>query len=107
VYRWATTELAPVARQACEVAGIAPGQLAAFVAHQANVRIIRAVARQLHAPALLVAEDIAQSGNTNAASIPITLSKVVQRREIPPGAPVLLLGFGSGLAYSAQVVRCP
>ena len=107
VFRWATTELAPVARQACEVAGVAPGQLAAFVAHQANLRIIRAVARQLDSPALLVGEDIAYSGNTNAASIPITLSKLVQRREIPPGGRVLLLGFGSGLAYSAQVVRCP
>jgi 3-oxoacyl-[acyl-carrier-protein] synthase III len=107
VYRWATTELAPIARQACVRAGVEPRDLAAFVPHQANIRIIGAVARQLNVPGMLVAQDIVESGNTNAASIPIALSKLVQRREIPPGAPVLLLGFGSGLAYSAQVVRLP
>ena len=55
----------------------------------------------------IVVKDIAESGNTSAASIPLALSKLVERREIPSGAPVLLFGFGGGLTYSGQVVRCP
>ena len=48
-----------------------------------------------------------ESGNTSAASIPIALSKLVERGEIPSGAPVLLFGFGGGLSYAGQVIRCP
>ena len=55
----------------------------------------------------VIGRDVVESGNTSAASVPIALSKLVERREIPPGAPVLLLGFGAGLSWSAQVVACP
>ncbi|MFF2012626.1 beta-ketoacyl-ACP synthase 3 [Streptomyces sp. NPDC058195] len=107
VYRWAVTSLAPVAREACERAGIAPSELAAVVTHQANLRIIEAVTRQLGAAGALVARDVVDSGNTSAASVPLALSKLVERGEVPSGAPVLLLGFGAGLSYAAQVVGCP
>ena len=107
VYRWATSQMAAVALQACERAGIAPTELAAFVPHQANLRIIDAIARRLHAPQAVVARDIVTSGNTSAATIPIALSRMVERGEVPSGAPVLILGFGSGLAYAAQVVSSP
>jgi 3-oxoacyl-[acyl-carrier-protein] synthase-3 len=107
VYRWATTELAPFALQACERAGVDPSEIAAFVSHQANGRIIDAIARRLRLPNAIVVKDITTSGNTSAASIPLALSKLVERREVPAGAPVLLFGFGGGLTYSGQVVRCP
>lgn len=107
VFRWVTTAMAPIAREACERAGVTPGDLAAFVPHQANVRIIDAIARKLDAPQAIVARDIVESGNTSAASVPMALSKLIERREIPSGAPVLLLGFGGGLTYAGQVVRCP
>ena len=107
VYRWATSQMADVALSACERAGIAPSELAAFVPHQANLRIIDAIARRLNAPQAIVARDIVTSGNTSAATIPLALSRMVERGEIPSGAPVLLLGFGSGLAYAAQVVISP
>jgi 3-oxoacyl-[acyl-carrier-protein] synthase-3 len=107
VFRWATTALAPVAREACERAGIAPTDLAAFVPHQANLRIIEAIARKIGAPQAIVARDIVESGNTSAASIPLALSKMVERGEVPSGSPVLLLGFGGGLTYAGQVVTCP
>jgi isocitrate dehydrogenase len=55
----------------------------------------------------IVARDIVTSGNTSAATIPIALSRMVEAGEIPSGAPVLILGFGSGLAYAGQVVRMP
>jgi 3-oxoacyl-[acyl-carrier-protein] synthase III len=107
VFRWATTELAPIALQACERAGVAPDELAAFVAHQANGRIIDGIARRLRLSHAVISKDIAESGNTSAASVPLALSKLVERREVPAGAPVLLFGFGGGLTYAGQVVRCP
>ncbi|MFI5838682.1 beta-ketoacyl-ACP synthase III [Catenuloplanes sp. NPDC051500] len=107
VFRWATTAIAPVARQACEKAGVAPEEIAAFVAHQANTRIIDGIVKRLGIPNAVIAKDLVESGNTSAASIPLALSKLVERREVPSGAPVLLFGFGGGLTYAGQVVRCP
>jgi 3-oxoacyl-[acyl-carrier-protein] synthase-3 len=107
VFRWATTVLAPLAREVCEKAGIDPSELAAFVPHQANLRIIEPLARKLGATNAIIAKDIVESGNTSAASVPLALSKLVERREVPSGAPVLLFGFGGGLTYAGQVVRCP
>ncbi|GAB3153168.1 ketoacyl-ACP synthase III [Micromonospora sonneratiae] len=107
VFRWATTTLAPLALQACERAGVTPEELAAFVPHQANARIIDGIAKRLGIPNAIIAKDIVESGNTSAASVPLALSKLVERREVPSGAPVLLFGFGGGLTYAGQVVRCP
>ncbi|KDN84862.1 beta-ketoacyl-ACP synthase III [Kitasatospora cheerisanensis] len=108
VFRWATTQVAPLARQACEKAGLDPSELRGFVAHQANLRIIDAIAGRLGlAEDAVVARDVVESGNTSAASIPLALSKLVERGELHSGDPVLLFGFGGGLAYAGQVVRCP
>jgi 3-oxoacyl-[acyl-carrier-protein] synthase-3 len=107
VYRWATSQMAPVALEACRRAGVDPTELAAFIPHQANLRIIDSIAKRLGATNAIVARDIVTSGNTSAASIPLAMSRMVERGEIPSGAPVLLLGFGSGLAYAAQVVLAP
>jgi 3-oxoacyl-[acyl-carrier-protein] synthase-3 len=107
VFRWATTELYSVAIRACAAAGIAPTELAAFVPHQANLRIIKSIAGKIGAPQAKVATDIVRSGNTSAASIPLALTAMVDQGEIPSGAPVLLLGFGAGLCYAAQVVTTP
>jgi len=107
VYRWATGEMAPIAIEACRRAGTSPEDIVAFVPHQANLRIIDALARRIGLPNAIVARDIVTSGNTSAATIPIALSRMVEAGEIPSGAPVLLLGFGSGLAYAGQVVLAP
>ena len=107
VYRWATGQMGAVALEACHRSGLEPRELAAFVPHQANLRIIDSLAKRLDAPDVLVARDIVTSGNTSAASVPLALSRMVERGEIPSGAPVLLIGFGSGLAYAAQVVLAP
>ncbi|MFJ4466127.1 beta-ketoacyl-ACP synthase III [Streptomyces sp. NPDC089424] len=107
VYRWATTQLPPLARQACERAGYAPADLAAVVLHQANLRIIEPLAEKLGAVNAVIARDVCESGNTSAASIPLALSKLVERGAISSGDPVLLFGFGGNLSYAGQVVRCP
>lgn len=107
VFRWATTALHPVGIQACERAGVDPTELAAFIPHQANLRIIEAIARKLGAPQALVADDIVTAGNTSSASIPLALSRMLERGEIASGAPVLLLGFGAGICYAGQVITVP
>ena len=107
VFRWATTALHPVARAACERAGVDPASLAAFVPHQANLRIIEAIARKLGAPQARVADDIVHSGNTSSASIPLALSAMIERGELGSGDTALLLGFGAGISYAAQVITVP
>ncbi|MEV5592366.1 beta-ketoacyl-ACP synthase III [Streptomyces sp. NPDC052496] len=108
VFRWVTTELAPLAEEACARAGVALADLAGVVTHQANLRIIEAVVRQLGLPEdVVIARDVVDSGNTSAASVPLALSKLVERRDLPSGGPVLLLSFGGGLSYAGQVVECP
>ncbi|POM22747.1 3-oxoacyl-[acyl-carrier-protein] synthase 3 [Actinomadura rubteroloni] len=107
VFRWATTAVAPVALAACERAGVRPEDLAALVPHQANLRIIEAIARRVGAVNAVVADDIVHSGNTSGASIPIALSHMLERGDVPSGAPALLVGFGAGLAYAAQVIQIP
>ncbi|MCX5527633.1 ketoacyl-ACP synthase III [Streptomyces bobili] len=107
VYRWATTRLPPLAREACERAGLAPADLAAVVLHQANLRIIEPLAAKIGAVNAVVARDVTESGNTSAASIPLAFSKLVEQGAITSGDPVLLFGFGGNLSYAGQVVRCP
>ncbi|MDX3802898.1 beta-ketoacyl-ACP synthase III [Streptomyces sp. AK04-3B] len=107
VYRWATTRLPPLARQACERAGLKPEELAAVVLHQANLRIIEPLAAKIGAVNAVVARDVTESGNTSAASIPLAFSKLVEQGAVSTGDPVLLFGFGGNLSYAGQVVRCP
>ncbi|WP_030667950.1 beta-ketoacyl-ACP synthase III [Streptomyces sp. NRRL B-1347] len=107
VYRWATTQLPPLARATCERAGLVPADLAAVVLHQANLRIVEPLAERIGAVNAVVARDVVDSGNTSAASVPLALSKLVERGEIVTGDPVLLFGFGGNLSYAGQVVRCP
>jgi len=108
IYRWATTALPSVARKACERAGLEVSDLAAFVPHQANLRITESLVKSLKlSDAVVVARDVVDSGNTSAASVPLALARLVELGEVSTGDPVLLLGFGAGLTAAGQVVRCP
>ncbi|MEU7746581.1 beta-ketoacyl-ACP synthase III [Nonomuraea sp. NPDC049158] len=107
VFRWATTALHPVAKEACERAGVDPSELAAFVPHQANLRIIEAIARKIGADQAVIARDIVTAGNTSAASIPLALSRMLERGEVRSGELALILGFGAGLTYAGQVIEIP
>ncbi|HEY3681944.1 MAG TPA: beta-ketoacyl-ACP synthase III [Streptosporangiaceae bacterium] len=107
VFRWTTTNLHRVAVEACAKAGIAPTDLAAFVPHQANLRIVEAIARKLGAPDALVARDIVEAGNTSSASIPLALARMIERGEVASGQLALLLGFGAGMSYAGQVITIP
>ncbi|MFF4385401.1 beta-ketoacyl-ACP synthase III [Streptomyces sp. NPDC001552] len=107
VYRWATTALPEVALQVCERAGVKPEELGGVVLHQANLRIIEPLARKIGAVNAVIAKDVVESGNTSAASIPLALSKLIERGEIEKGSPVLLFAFGGGLSYAGQIINCP
>jgi len=111
VFRWATTQIAPVALEAIERAGLTPADIDVLVPHQANLRIIEAVAKRLRAKGaradMRVADDIVHSGNTSSASIPLALDHMRADGRVRSGDTVLLVGFGAGLSYAAQVVRFP
>lgn len=108
VFRWASYQVARVAAQALEAAGVAPEELTAFVPHQANMRITDAMARTLGLPeTVAIARDIAQQGNTSAASIPLAMQGLLEAGQLHSGDLALLVGFGAGLAYAAQVIRVP
>jgi 3-oxoacyl-[acyl-carrier-protein] synthase-3 len=108
VFRWAVWQMAPVARKALDAAGVDPEDLGAFIPHQANMRIIDAMIKTLKLPAHVpVARDIAETGNTSAASIPLAMERMLEAGEAKSGDTALLIGFGAGLVYAAQVVVLP
>lgn len=108
VFRWAVWEMAKVAQQALDAAGITSDQLAAFIPHQANMRIIDEFAKQLRLPDhVVVARDIAHTGNTSAASIPLATHALLKEHPQLSGGLALQIGFGAGLAFGAQVVVLP
>ena len=107
VYKWSTATMPKVARRACELAGVELSDVAWFVPHQANRRIIDTLARTLKFPDDRVARDVVDTGNTSAASVPLALSRLYESGRTSPGDLVLLLGFGAGLTYAGQIVRMP
>ncbi|WP_029088634.1 beta-ketoacyl-ACP synthase III [Brevibacterium album] len=108
VFRWAVWEMADVARQALEAAGVAPEDLGAFIPHQANMRIIDELAKQLKLPeSVKIGRDIADNGNTSAASIPLATERLLRENPDLHGKLALQIGFGAGLVYGAQVVVLP
>lgn len=108
VFRWASYEMAKVAQQTLDRSGITVDDLDVFVPHQANMRIIDAMARSMKLPAhVKIARDIADQGNTSAASIPLALDRMIEEGEAKSGDTALLIAFGAGLAYAAQVVKVP
>jgi 3-oxoacyl-[acyl-carrier-protein] synthase-3 len=108
VFRWAVGEIPTVAEQALVAAGVTGAELAAFVPHQANLRITDALAARLGLPPhVVVARDVTHTGNTSAASVPLALDRLRETAALPPGGHALLAGFGAGLSWAAQVVRLP
>jgi 3-oxoacyl-[acyl-carrier-protein] synthase-3 len=108
VFRWAVWEMAKVAREALEVAGITPADLAAFIPHQANMRIVDEFAKQLKLPdSVVIGRDIALTGNTSAASIPLATHRLLAEHPELSGGLALQIGFGAGLVFGAQVVVLP
>jgi 3-oxoacyl-[acyl-carrier-protein] synthase-3 len=108
VFRWAVWEMAKVAQQALDAAGIQAEDLVAFVPHQANMRIIDEMVKKLKLPeTVTVARDIADAGNTSAASIPLATHRLLEENPGLSGGLALQIGFGAGLVFGAQVIVLP
>jgi 3-oxoacyl-[acyl-carrier-protein] synthase III len=108
VFKWAVWQMAPVAARAIAAAGLTPDQIDAFVPHQANMRIIDQMVKQLKLPEhVVIARDVAETGNTSAASVPLATERLLREGQLASGALALQIGFGAGLVYAAQVVVLP
>jgi len=108
VFKWAVWEMVKVAKEALEVAGIKAEDLSALVTHQANIRIIDELVKQLQLPeSVAVARDIVNTGNTSAASVPLAMHQLLKDGTVKSGGLALQIGFGAGLAFAAQVVVLP
>ncbi|CAM5534291.1 MULTISPECIES: ketoacyl-ACP synthase III [Streptomyces] len=108
VFRWAVFEMAKVAQQALDAAGIAASDLDVFIPHQANERIIDSMVKTLKLPeSVTVARDVRTTGNTSAASIPLAMERLLATGEAKSGDTALVIGFGAGLVYAASVVTLP
>jgi 3-oxoacyl-[acyl-carrier-protein] synthase III len=103
-FRQAVRRLSEVTPHACAAAGVALEEIELFVFHQANERILRAVAERLGLPDERVVNAIATLGNTSAASIPLALHAARADARLTPGSRVLLGAFGAGLTWGATVV---
>ncbi len=108
VFRWAVFSMSKAGIRIMEAAGITPDQLGAFIPHQANVRIIDSMAREMKLPeSVVIADNIRTSGNTSAASVPIAMSALLEEHPELHGQLALLIGYGAGLVYAGQVVQLP
>jgi len=108
VYRWAVFTVSKVGSKALEAAGVLPDELGAFIPHQANMRIIESMAKEIKIPeSVVIADDVRVNGNTSAASIPLAMDILLEQHPELHGTLALLIGYGAGLVYAAQVVQLP
>lgn len=108
VFRWAVWDMAKVAQKALDEAGVSASDLAAFIPHQANMRIVTEFAKQLGLPdTVVISDDIMTTGNTSAASIPLATHRLLEEHPEISGGLALQIGFGAGLVFAAQVVVLP
>jgi len=108
VFKWASFQMGPIAQRALDAAGVTADQIQAFVPHQANMRIIDQIVKQLKLPeSVAIGRDIADTGNTSAASIPLATERLLREGQVSSGDLALQIGFGGGLVYAAQVIVLP
>ena len=107
VFAFAVRALAKVTNQLCEKLGTTPASLDRVFAHQANGRIIDAVARRMKLPLEKFYLNLETTGNTSAASIPIALDEAVRKGELKDGMNIVLCGFGAGLTYAGTYMNWP
>ncbi len=105
VFKLAVRAMDDVARDILVAHDIAPSQVACIIPHQANRRIIEAIAEYLELPIDRFFINLDRYGNTSAASIPLALDEARRAGRIKHGDIVLLVAFGAGLTYGATLVR--
>jgi 3-oxoacyl-(acyl-carrier-protein) synthase III len=108
VFRWAVFSMSKAANKALESAGLTVNDLDVFIPHQANIRIIESMAKEMNMPdSVVIADDVRTNGNTSAASIPLAMDALLKKQPELHGKLALLIGYGAGLVYAGQVVKLP
>jgi 3-oxoacyl-[acyl-carrier-protein] synthase-3 len=108
VFRWAVWHTAEVIRQMLDESGLTIEDVDVFVPHQANIRIVDELVKQLKLPEdTVIARDIVSTGNTSAASVPLATHALIESGEAKSGDVVVQIGFGAGLVYAGQVIVLP
>ena len=108
VFKWVISTMPGIARRAVEAAGLQLEDIDVFVPHQANMRITDQLLKLLKLREdVVVGRDIAETGNTSAASIPLATERLLREGQAKSGDVALQIGFGAGLVYAAQVVILP
>jgi 3-oxoacyl-[acyl-carrier-protein] synthase III len=105
VFKFAVTKMIEATDRALEKAGLTKADVNVLIPHQANRRIINAAMKYLDIPPERCIVNIAEYGNTSAASIPIALSEAVRDGKIKPNDVIVFVGFGGGLSWGAVVWR--
>ncbi len=104
-YRFATRTLASTALAAVAKAGLEPSDISLFIPHQANIRIIQAVADGLRLPMDRMFVNLDRYGNTSAASIPIALAEAVDSGRVKVGDRIVIVAFGAGFTSGAAAIE--
>jgi 3-oxoacyl-[acyl-carrier-protein] synthase-3 len=105
VFKSAVRVMETVAREMMEQHNLSPDQINLVIPHQANIRIIEALAANLKVPMERVYVNLERYGNTSSASIPLALDEARRAGRIKPGDLTLLVAFGAGLTYGATLIR--
>jgi len=105
VFRRAVRATVESAAGALAAAGVLPSQVALFIPHQANLRIMSSAASRLGIPAERMYVNVDRFGNTSAASIPLALAEAADAGRIDDGDLVLMSGFGAGMSWASALVR--
>ncbi|HEX5323880.1 MAG TPA: beta-ketoacyl-ACP synthase III [Capsulimonadaceae bacterium] len=105
VYKFAVQVMGEAAVQALDKCGLGPSDVALFIPHQANIRIIESAAKRLGLPSERVFVNLDRYGNTSAASIPLALDEAVRSGRVGEGDIVVTVGFGAGLTWGANVIQ--
>lgn len=105
VYRQAIREMAASSQQALEQAGLRMHDVDVLIPHQANARIVEALAKRLEFPLEQIFTNVERYGNTSAASVAIALCEAAEQGWLHPGSTVLLTSFGGGFTWASAVLR--
>lgn len=105
VFREAVSRMSQASHEVLEKAGVSIDDVALIIPHQANLRILNAVARRLQVPEERVFVNVQKYGNTGSASVPLALWEAREQGRIEPGDLVLLTAFGAGFHWAAMLLR--
>ena len=105
VYKFATREVPRILSEAMEASDMTVDDIDWLLLHQANIRIMETVAKRLGVPMEKVITNLAEYGNTSAASIPLALDEAVRSGKVKKGDVIACAGFGAGLSWGATIFK--